>query len=147
MINELTLVGYVGQDPNYVSGASDYSRATFSIATNKSYTKKDGSYVETTFWHDCTAWGPVADRISKMVKKGSLLMLRGELTYWEQEKEGFGKVKRATVKVDFFHVLKDPLGSVREQEQVNTYTGQVSLPNNEISGGSGAPFEPDDLPF
>ena len=165
MINQLTIVGYVGQDPDYVSGAFEANRATFAVATSDTYKKKDGSYVEHTFWHDCTAWGLVADRISKFVKKGSMIMVQGKLTYWEQEKEGFGKVKRANVKIDSFWVLKEPRGvAVQDEEQKDIIKkvngtdfenkGRVNLPDNKLTGVGGDAFDytggddgSDDLPF
>lgn len=156
MINQLTLVGYVGHDPEYVSGAFEANRSTFSIATSDVYKKKDGSSVEHTFWHDCTAWGVVADRANNFIKKGSMVLIQGKLTYWEQEKEGFGKVKRANVKVDSFWVLKDPKGiAVQEAEQPNVNRkvngqgfenmGRVNLPDNKLI--TEFPDTEDDLPF
>lgn len=160
MVNKVTLVGYVGQNPEYVQEAFGTSRATFSIATNDVYKKRDGSYVEHTYWHDCTAWGNLADRVEKLVMRGCLLYIEGKLTYWEQEKEGFGKVKRATIKVDVFHVMKfandRPPDLPTENKKIVKKTngkegdfrenGKVTLPDNSISADSFYDSD-DDLPF
>jgi single-strand DNA-binding protein len=107
--NKIELIGWVGRDPEYYTGTYN-PRATFSVATSESYAKKNGEPVDITYWHDCIGWNVVADKINSYVKKGSLIMIEGKLTYWEQEKEGFGKVKRASIKVDSFIILREPRG-------------------------------------
>jgi single-strand DNA-binding protein len=162
MVNEVELIGYIGHDPEYVSGAFDANRATFGLATSETFTKKNGEAVEHTYWHDCTAWGFVADRVQKLMTKGCLVRVKGKLTYWEQEKEGIGKIKRANIKVETFHVLKfanpkpaEPVSQgdrnivkkvngMVEQEKAFEGQGRVKFPDNTMPGSDD---DTDDLPF
>jgi len=158
--NKVELIGYLGHDPEYYTDGPN-NRATFSVATSESYLKKNGEPVEVTYWHDIVCWGVVADRVSRFLRRGCLVMVEGKLTYWEMEKEGFGKVKRASIKVDSFILLKDPKGVTNtREEQVPTQPiqgddlfknkGQVNqqpVINNNINDDMDYSDSEDDLPF
>jgi single-strand DNA-binding protein len=61
--------------------------ATFSLATNDSYTGKDGQKQEQTQWHNIVMWGNLAVICEKYLKKGKEIAVDGRLTYrtWEDK--------------------------------------------------------------
>lgn len=87
-MNKAILYGNVGKDPE--SKTINGSTVTkFSLATNKTYTNKAGEKISETSWHNIVLWGKVAEIASKYVKKGSSLIIEGEISYRSYEnKEG-----------------------------------------------------------
>jgi single-strand DNA-binding protein len=74
-LNLITLSGGVGQDPEFRTTASGTSMVKFSLANHRGY----GDKKNTLTWFNCTAFGKVADFVSKYVKKGSRLIIVGEM--------------------------------------------------------------------
>jgi single-strand DNA-binding protein len=97
MRNSVQLIGRAGLDPEVKTIANDRMIAKFSLATNEYYTNDKGERVEDTTWHKIVAFGKLAERIEKSVKKGQQLAISGKLTTntWE-DKEGN---KRTTVEI------------------------------------------------
>lgn len=88
-INKVTLVGHVGDAPKVNNLSGDTKVVHFPLATNESYTDKDGKVVENTTWHRITAWNKRAGVIGEYVKKGDRLYVEGRIrtSDWE-DKEG-----------------------------------------------------------
>ena len=78
MINQVTLLGRVGKDPEIRYTPSNKAVAMFSIATNE--LGKD-----TTTWHNVKAWEKQAELCEKYVKKGDLLYVQGRIEYTEKD--------------------------------------------------------------
>ena len=88
-MNRVQLYGNVGADPDVKILQSGKTVAKFSLATNKSYTNSTGEKITETSWHNIVLWGKVAETASKYVKKGSSIILEGEISYRSYEnKEG-----------------------------------------------------------
>jgi len=81
--------GNVGADPDVKTLASGKIVTKFSLATNKSYTNASGEKITDTSWHSIVLWGKIAETASKYVKKGSSIIIEGEISYRTYEnKEG-----------------------------------------------------------
>lgn len=79
MINQVTLIGRVGKDPEIrFTPQGDKKGAFFSIATNE--LGKDA-----TTWHNVQAWEKQAELCEKYVKKGDLLYISGRIKYSEKD--------------------------------------------------------------
>lgn len=78
MINQVTLLGRVGKDPEIRYTTSNKAVAMFSIATNE--LGKD-----TTTWHNVKAWEKQAELCEQYVKKGDLLFVQGRIEYTEKD--------------------------------------------------------------
>ena len=90
MINKVSLVGNVGQDPEirYIGEASNGTKvATVRLATTERYRDKNNNPQEHTEWHNVVAWRGQADVIEKFVKKGTQLYVEGKLRSrsWEDQ--------------------------------------------------------------
>lgn len=87
-MNKCILWGNCGKDPE--SKLINQKTVTkFSLATNKSYTNSAGEKITETSWHNVVLWGKVAEIASKYVKKGTSLIIEGEISYRSYEnKEG-----------------------------------------------------------
>ena len=54
--NKVTLIGFLGSNPEARTNNPDFSVTTLSLATKSSY-KKDGKYISHTEWHRCVVFG------------------------------------------------------------------------------------------
>ena len=89
MNNRVSLIGYVGQNPDVRTFESNRKKASFSLATNEYYTNEKGERVESTEWHNLVAWGKLADVVEKYVEKGREIVAEGKITYRSyDDKEG-----------------------------------------------------------
>jgi len=87
MINNVTLIGYLGQDPEFQTLASGIPVCRLSLATSKSY-KVGEEWKEKTEWHNVILWRGAAEYAQKQLKKGHLVYIEGEINYRKTEKDG-----------------------------------------------------------
>ncbi len=80
-LNEATLIGRVGKDPEIKATSHGNRVANFSLATSKSWRDKStGEKKENTQWHRIVVWGDgLVGIVEKYVKKGSQIFVRGEI--------------------------------------------------------------------
>lgn len=97
-LNEIKLIGNLGQAPELKTFENGNKVVAFSLATTESYVKKDtNEKVETTQWHRVVAWGKLAEIIEKYVAKGDKLYVNGKMTYRQYETEGGEKKQIAEI--------------------------------------------------
>ena len=83
-MNNVNLVGNIGQDPEMKYFESGKNNVKFSLALN-SYNAKTKK--EITDWVSCEAWGKTAELIGEYCKKGHKLAVEGCLktSKWQDE--------------------------------------------------------------
>ncbi len=77
--NRVQLVGNLGQDVTFKTSESGTSMARCSFATHEKYKDDKGQRVERTDWHNIVCFGKRAELLRDHTKKGSRLMLTGNL--------------------------------------------------------------------
>lgn len=95
-VNQVTLLGRLTRDPELRQTPNGASVASFSMALNRSWKDQNsGEWKEETDFIDCVAWGPLAERLEKMVKRGQRLLVSGRLSQrsWEQDGQKRSKVE------------------------------------------------------
>ena len=70
MVNKVILVGNLGQDPEVRRLENGAVVAKFSLATNETYTDKNGERQKLTEWHNVIVWRGLAEIAEKYLKKG-----------------------------------------------------------------------------
>jgi len=87
MRNSVTLIGRPGAEPE-IKNFNNNKKASFRIAVNERRKNANGEWVDNTQWFPVVAWGNMADRIYRNVKKGSLLAINGSLhnNEWTDDK-------------------------------------------------------------
>ena len=140
MLNNVELIGRVGNEPELRYTPSNKAVVKLSIATTE--TAKDKT-VKTT-WHNVTVWEKTAENVEKYVKKGDLIYIQGRIEYTEKD----GKYYTAIVaqKVNF---LSSNGGS---QSQVSNKDKPVPPPPQKRTAPpettqSGDDLGDDDIPF
>ena len=78
-VNRLTLIGYVGRDPEIRYTQAGDPIASFSVATSESWTDRSGQKQEHTEWHNVEVFGKLAQVVRDYVAKGRQVYLEGSL--------------------------------------------------------------------
>ncbi len=83
MINTVTIIGRVGQDPDIRYFESGSVKARFSVAADRTFSKEN----RITDWFNIEVWGKQAEFVGEWVKKGALLAVNGtiELNRWTDQ--------------------------------------------------------------
>lgn len=87
-INRVTLMGNVGQDPEFHSFKSGDRVARFSVATNVNYKDKQGEWQSITTWHNIVCFDQIMnDRIEREISKGGRVYIEGAIktSAWETD--------------------------------------------------------------
>ena len=80
MFNQVTLIGRLGQEPDLRYLADGTPVLTISVATDESYTDREGNKVERTEWHRVVVFQRRAEACATYLHKGSLVHVVGRLT-------------------------------------------------------------------
>ena len=120
-LNRVSLIGHLGQDPELRYLPTSGQPVTgFSIATDESFTGKDGNRQERVEWHNIVVFGKLAETCAKYLSKGRQIYVEGRLQTREFEsKNGGGKRQRAEIvaqRVQFLGPRPDaPMGGEAEE--------------------------------
>lgn len=88
-LNEVTLLGNMGDAPEFREFSNGKGVANFSIATSRGYKDKDGQWQEVTEWHKVCVYDPkLIEWLQRSAVKGTRVWLRGELKTRSYEAEG-----------------------------------------------------------
>lgn len=78
-LNKVMLIGNLTRNPELRSTQSGQSVCTFSLATNRNWTDKQGQKQQDVQFHNCVAWGKTGELINQYMTKGSSLFVEGRL--------------------------------------------------------------------
>jgi single-strand DNA-binding protein len=87
-LNKVILAGRLGQDPKLGQANNGNPVASFSLATDESYTDREGKKHEAVEWHRIKAWGKTGELCGKYLSKGSSALIEGKLQTRTYEKDG-----------------------------------------------------------
>lgn len=89
-LNKVMLIGRLGRDPEVRYSQNGQMVVNFNLATDESYTSREGEKIQKTEWHRIVAFARTAELIANYLKKGSLVYLEGSLqTRKWQDQQGF----------------------------------------------------------
>ena len=97
-LNKVSLIGYLGHDPEMRTTGSGEPVAQLSVATTETWKDKGtGERREATEWHRVILYRRFADVAGQYLKKGSLVYIEGRL----QSRKWTGKddIERTTVEI------------------------------------------------
>lgn len=137
-VNKVILIGHLGEEPELKYTRSDTAVCNMRLATNESYTDREGNQVDRTEWHDVVAWGRLAEVCDEYLQKGSQVYFEGPLRTrsWEDQQ---GKTRYTR------EVNAREMRFLDRNRQDSGEDGGKQPPQNSNEAGE---FEPDDdLPF
>ena len=79
MLNKVMIIGRLGRDPEVRYTQSGAPVTTLNIATDESYTDRDGNRTERTEWHRVVVFQRAAETCAQYLSKGSLVYVEGKL--------------------------------------------------------------------
>ena len=88
-VNQVTIIGRLGRDPETRYGNSGNAITTLAIATEEQWKDKDsGETQKKTSWHRVKIFGKLAEIAGEYLKKGAAVYIGGKLDYGSYEKDG-----------------------------------------------------------
>jgi single-strand DNA-binding protein len=159
-MNHIMVAGHLGSDPETRFTATNQKVTSFRVASN---TKK-GANMETTWWK-VTIWGTQFDNMIKYLKKGSPIMVMGELSKPEifTDKEGRPQISlninAQSLSFSPFGRTDKPAGSLQgespaspinahQEEYGSTGDMGYSYYDQPAKGqGASSPFAEEEIPF
>ena len=149
MVNKVEVLGRLGADPDVRTLDNGTTLARISVGTNKNWTDKNGVKQEETSWHNITMFGRLAENAQRILQKGSLVFVEGELKYRTVEKDGL-KTRYTDINARDFRILTD--GKRNDSAQAaapqaaapQAAAPQAAAPQVATVGAGGTD---DDLPF
>lgn len=174
--NNAIVIGRLTREPELKKLPNGNSVASFSIATNKAWTGKDGEKKEQVTFHNIVVFGKTAESCARYLKKGQIAMVEGSMNTRSWDKEDGTKGYRFEVianRVQFgpaagakkapgaptetpdveYDKTTDAKPPAPEQEAQAPSEDKGEKPGKEkvvINGGIEYPEEeinPDDIPF
>ncbi len=149
-MNQMILMGHLGADPEVRFTSSGQKVTTLRVACNQ---KRGGK--ETTIWWRITIWGEHLDKILSYFKKGSAIIVTGEMLKPEIYTDKNGQPQ---VSLEFVahNISFPPFGKSDRQEQQQSSPAYSSAPEQQqppVQQGQGeapaqaAAFTEDEIPF
>ena len=138
------ITGNLTRDPELRATGNGRSVCSFSVAVNRVYRDANGDQKEEVSFIECSAWGALAETISKYARRGSGVLVSGRLhqSSWDDKTTG-SKRSRVEVVVEEFNFV----GGNREDNGATTKTTnkvQDDYIPEEIPEGE---IAIDDIPF
>ena len=135
--NTAEILGHLGQDPELRYTSDGTAVANFSVATNQ-YDRDEPE------WHNCTAWGSLAEIVNEHLAKGERVFVEGSLRTRQWE-DSDGRTRYST-EIHADEVIF--LGSDKAPGHPNNGQPASERQKEHAGGGEIREFEPaDQLPF
>jgi single-strand DNA-binding protein len=145
-MNRIILHGFTGKDPEIKTLESGKKLAKLTLATQSYRKDKDGNKI--TDWHNIIAWEKLAELLEKHVKKGSELIIEGEVTYRTYEdKEGVTKYITEIICSGIEFCGKKDVQKPENNEGVSQKGKITTGSKSDINDLPGVNNESSDLPF
>ncbi len=115
--NKVTLIGFLGNNPEARTNSANFSVTNLSLAT-KSSRKKDGRYISHTEWHRCVVFGKLSE-FARTLTQGAHIQVEGELRSREYDSKKTD-TKRRVWEIRVASILKiDRAEKAAPEEQEN----------------------------
>jgi single-strand DNA-binding protein len=141
--NKITIVGYLGRDPELRYTPDGTPVCNFSIATTERKKNKAGDFQDSTTWFRVNLWGRQAEVANQYLSKGRQVYVEGRLSLSEyQDRDGNTRISAEVRGTDIQFI------GPRSEEVVDTR----SEPDRRAARPSAEPppsaaISDDDVPF
>jgi single-strand DNA-binding protein len=144
--NRVVIIGRLGRDPDLRYTQNGTPVANMSLATDESYTDRDGTRQKRTEWHKVVVWNRQAETAANYLAKGRMALVEGSLqTNKWQDNQG---QDRATTEIKAHRIVFMDSGGQGSNQ------GEPSRSDDYGAGADGGgpvfpsePGEMDDAPF
>lgn len=110
-VNKVILIGNLTRDPELRQTPGGQSIVTFGLATNREWNTKGGEHKESTEFHECAAWGRLAEICQQYLRKSKFIYVEGYLKTrsWDTP-EGVKRFKTEIIVQNMIMLEKRPPG-------------------------------------
>jgi single-strand DNA-binding protein len=139
--NKITIVGYLGRDPELRYTPQGTPVCDFSVATTERRKDKGGEPQDSTTWFKVVFWGRQAEVASQYLSKGKQVYLEGRLSQREwQDRDGNTRTSLEVTGSDlqFIGPRSDDAPAMREERPTTRPPMREQPPE---------PVSEDDVPF
>ncbi len=98
-VNKVILIGNITRDPVIKNTENNKKIALFTIATNRYFKTAEWENKSEAEFHNCVAWGNLAERVEKYLLKWKLVYAEGRLKTRVIEREEWDKIYKTEVVV------------------------------------------------
>ncbi len=151
-LNKVMLIGNLTRDPELRTTPNGDSVVSFSLATNFTWTTREGEKKETPEFHNIVAWRKLAEIIGQYLKKGSKVYIEGRLQTRSWEDQNGIKRYRTEVVTENMIMLDSRGGYTGDQPSSGNASSQNEQPEpTDFNGNAGQSDEEEinveDIPF
>ena len=114
-MNKIIIVGNITRDIDLTETASGTSYCNFSVAVNRAMPDSDGN--KQTDFFNCTAWRQRAEVIAKYCKKGSKVLVEGEMQARSYEDKNGNRQTGWNVNVTNIEFLSNRQENIEEDDK------------------------------
>jgi single-strand DNA-binding protein len=142
-LTSVTIVGFVGADPEQRQARNNGSKFTvLSIATQRFWKNAQDEWFSKTEWHRICVFRPrLAEYVATSIKKGSHVLVEGQLVSSSYERPNGKSKKPATTKITSWSIHADLVRKLDRGEPEPEVHASGSLASDEVPNGSDAsPF-------
>ena len=137
-LNSVTLIGFVGADPEQRTARSNGSKFTvLSVATQRSWKNAEDEWTSKVEWHRISIFRPrLAEFVLTSIKKGTHILVEGNLVSSTYEQPN-GKGKKAkTAKITSWSIRADVVRKLDRGEPQPEVNPSASVPSEEAANAA-----------
>ncbi|MFW0838065.1 MAG: single-stranded DNA-binding protein [Candidatus Komeilibacteria bacterium] len=144
-LNKATLIGRLTRDPEERTTPAGDHVASFSVATNFTWTDKNGQKQDRSEFHNVVAWRRLAEIVGQYLKKGSKVYIEGRLQTrnWEDQ-NGIKRYRTEIIAENM--IMLDSKGSGGGDGNTE-YTPVPEQPADDNKPDDDAEINVEDIPF
>lgn len=151
--NQAIVMGNLTRDPELRATPGGQQVASFSVATNRTWTDNNGERKEAVEYHEIVAWGKLGELAAQYLAKGRKVMVIGRLQTQSWEKDGV-KRQRTEINASDINFLDSrgdaPAGGDSSSSSSNASTSSNTTKSNDVvieDLDSNQNINLDDIPF
>ena len=142
-LNSVTLVGFVGADPEQRQARNNGSKFTvLSVATQRSWKNAEDEWASKTEWHRVCVFRPrLAEHVATSIKKGAHVLVEGELVSSTYEHPNGKSKKSTTTKITSWSIRADVVRKLdRGEPEPEVHASSSAASDEAVNGSDASPF-------
>ena len=136
-MNKVLLLGNLGANPELRFTATGTAVLNFRLATSETFVDRNKEPQSRTDWHNVVVWGARAQGLSKVLSKGTHVLVEGGLRTSSYERDGVRRYKTEVHARDVHllgrRIAADDSGP-QGAELVDETLSQGEIPSSEVRG-------------
>lgn len=135
-LNQVQLIGFVGDEPKIIQTRNGKTMASFTLATtDREIKRNDGTVIpERTEWHNITVFGHNATFVQNYVHKGAQMFVQGSIHTRKFDKQDGTKGYITEINADMVQLL--------DRKTASTQTAAYNQPAPQYNQPGGYPPAP-----